>query len=478
VRRTRIVATIGPASSEEAVVEQLTLAGMNVARLNFSHGDHDSHARDYATIRAVAERLGAPVAVLADLQGPKIRVGEIAEGRAGLTTGGEVTLTSREVVGGPTLIPTTYEALPRDVAPGHRILLADGTLELEVLATDGVDVRCRVTVGGELGSHKGINLPGVPLSTPALTAKDRDDLAFALGLGVDYVALSFVRRPEDVTEIRDAIAAAGSDVPVIVKIEKPECVAALGEILPITDGVMIARGDLGVELPLEDVPILQKRIIVQAHERAVPVITATQMLVSMVDNPRPTRAEASDVANAIFDNTDALMLSEETAAGNFPIEAVRVMDRIARAAEAAQASGPEAIRAFHHSDDIVADTIADAACRAASDIDARGIVVFSRSGRTARLLSLYRPTHPVVGVTPDVRSWRRMALYWGVTPELRREFLSGQEMVDAVDDVARTLLGASPGDRIVVTSGSALVDASVTNALRVQTVSNRDFRRG
>jgi len=473
VRRTKIVATIGPASGSQQVLEELIRAGMSVARLNFSHGTHESHAADYAAIRAASETTGTPVAVLADLQGPKIRVGSLAGGRMDLPPGGQVTITTRELVGEGGVIPTTYAALPGDVSPGDRILLADGEFELKVLEVSGTDVRCKVLVGGPLGEHQGINLPGVPVSAPSLTEKDLADLEFALDLGVDYIAQSFVRTVDDVLALKRAMGDHGRVVPVVAKIEKPEAVGNLDMILRAVEALMIARGDLGVEMPLDEVPVLQKRIIAQAHRRSVPVITATQMLQSMVDNPRPTRAEASDVANAIFDETDAVMLSAETAVGKHPVETVRVMDRIARTAEASALRRRPYVEELSYSTFAFPNTIAHTACRAAHESGARGIVVFSRSGNSARLTSMYRPAHPVIAVTPDVRSLRRMALYWGIKPMLSEELQTGTGMVARAETAASLIPGCVPGDTIVVTSGTALGDESITNSLRFQVVKVR-----
>ncbi len=474
MRRTKIVATLGPASSDAAAVRALVEAGLDVARLNFSHGTHDEHASLFAIVREVAAELGRPVAVLADLQGPKIRVGRIEGGAVAIEAGAEFFLTTEDAPGSPREVSTTYAALPDDVRPGDRILLDDGALELSVAGVEGHRVRCQVVLGGVLGEHKGINLPGVAVSAPALTEKDREDLAFALDLGVDYVALSFVRKADDVREIKDAMTAHGRSVPVVTKIEKPEALDELDAILLETDAVMIARGDLGVETPLEQVPLVQKHIIARAHHFSVPAITATQMLQSMVSAPRPTRAEASDVANAILDDTDAVMLSGETAAGRYPVEAVRVMDRIARAAEAEALGSRPFVDTIHTSTTPIANTIASCACEAAHDIDARGVVVFTRSGATARLVSLYRSARPVVAVTPCLETFRRMALYWGVEPLLSPQLGSGADMVRAADRAARRMPGCRNGDVVAVTSGSSVVDESVTNSLRLQTVGSGD----
>ncbi|MBD3175149.1 MAG: pyruvate kinase [Armatimonadia bacterium] len=470
MRRTKIVATMGPATAELSVLVDLIEAGMNVARLNFSHGSHESHQRQFELIRQASAQTRSPVAILADLQGPKMRVGELEGGSVMLEAGARVTIVPTEEVGQGDIIPTTYEQFCADVNAGDRVLLADGEMELRVESVSGDGAVCTVIHGGKLGQHQGINLPGVDISEPALTEKDREDLAFALDLGVDYVALSFVRRPEDVVDIKRAISGHGRQVPVVAKIEKPEAIDSLDRILRATDVLMIARGDLGVEMPLERVPVLQKRIIAQAHRRSVPVITATQMLQSMVDNPRPTRAEASDVANAIFDETDAIMLSAETAVGEFPVEVVRTMDRIARTAETSQLQ----MQPFHdvltYSVAAHANTIAHAACQAAHDLKARGLVVFSRSGSTACLTSMYRPRQAVIGVASNESTWRRMAMYWGVTPCLVEGLRRGEDMVPLTEQAAALIPGCRPGDTVVMTSGGAMPEESVTNSLRIQTV--------
>ncbi|MBX5491180.1 MAG: pyruvate kinase [Chloroflexi bacterium] len=418
--RTKIVATLGPATSTPERIGALIDAGVDVFRLNFSHGTQAEHAALYHAVRAQAAARDAAVAVLQDLQGPKIRVGDLAGGAPLVLREGEtVTLTTRAgVVGHDDLIPTTYEALTHDVRSGDRILLDDGLLELRVQEVRPPEVRAVVVVGGLLGPHKGINLPGVPISAPTLTAKDRDDLRFGLHLGVDYVALSFVRRAEDVLEARRFIAHLHASEPgvsrqpvaLIAKLEKPEAIEQLDAIIRAADGVMVARGDLAVELSVEQVPPLQKRIIRQANAHGKPVITATQMLQSMVDHPRPTRAEASDVANAVLDGSDAVMLSAETAVGRYPVEAVRAMARIAVAAEALPRSAPP-IAPLHPSRSYA---VVRAACALGVEAGARALVVVTRSGHTARLAAQCRPGLPILAFTGDEIVRRRLTLLWGV----------------------------------------------------------------
>jgi pyruvate kinase len=467
MRKTKIVATIGPASASEERLEALMLAGMDVARLNFSHGTHEAHAAAFQTIRAISARLGRPVAILQDLSGPKIRTGALQGGQpVRLVDGAEITITTEPLVGTAALIATTYAHLADDLKPGDRVLLADGLMELTVLSSEGGLVRCRVVHGGLLGEHKGINLPGVLLSAPAVTEKDIDDLAFGVSLGVDYVAVSFVRQAEDLRQVRRLLREHGTDTPVIAKIEKPEAVKNLDAILGACEGVMVARGDLGVEVSPEKVPMLQKQIIEAANRHGDLVITATQMLESMVSNPRPTRAEASDVANAILDGTDAVMLSAETAIGQYPVEAVGMMSRIALEAEASgRAAGPVA-----HNRRSYAQAIAHAACSIAGDLDFKAICALTQSGATARLVSKERPTAPILAFTNQPRVHNRLALLWGVTP-LPLDFAGSTDAV--IRRVETELLArglAAAGDSVVVLGGSPLAAKGATNFLKAQKV--------
>lgn len=411
-RRAKIVATLGPATASEERLEALLRAGVDVLRFNFSHGSREEHGARIALARRIAARIGRTVAILQDLQGPKIRTGRLEGGGPVLLEAGrELVITTRPVLGNAERIATTYADLPRDVRPGSTILLDDGRIRLRVLACGDDEVRARVEEGGPLGEHKGINLPGVQVSAPALTDKDREDLAFGLEQGVDYVALSFVRDPADVYAARRFLEERGAQVPLIVKLEKPEAVQKLDAILIACDGVMVARGDLGVELPPEQVPVIQKTVIRKANRLGRPVITATQMLESMVNEPTPTRAEATDVANAVWDGSDALMLSAESAIGKYPIEAVQIMDRIICEAER-HATRPElgGGRVTH------AHAISRAARSLADDLPVQAIACFTRTGRTACLLSQDRPRVPIVAFTISDVIARRLALLWGVTP--------------------------------------------------------------
>jgi pyruvate kinase len=419
-RRTKIVATLGPASRDPATVAALIRAGVDVFRLNLSHGDHADHRAAYERVRAAAAEAGEPVAVLADLCGPKIRVGRFAQGQVELAAGGRVTVTTRDVVGGAGLIPSQYAALARDVRPGERILLDDGLIELRVDAVAGSEVACTVVHGGVLKDRKGMNLPGVAVSAPALTDKDRDDARFALDLGADFLALSFVRGAGDVEELKALLASSGRSADVIAKIERAEALAAIDGILDAADGIMVARGDLGVEMAPEAVPLAQLQLVGAARARNKPVIVATQMLESMVTHARPTRAEVSDVSTAVFGGADAVMLSAETAAGAHPVRAVEMMDRVARRVEDWQwAEG--AFGALTGVSGLVPPlplhaAVARATAQLSRDLRVRTIVVISRTGATGRVVSAARPAAPVLAVTPDPAACRRMNLLWGTVP--------------------------------------------------------------
>jgi pyruvate kinase len=469
-RRTKIVCTLGPASDTDATVEALLLAGMDVARLNFSHGSQESHAATLVRLRAAAERLGRPLAILQDLQGPKIRTGALTGGTpVTLRDGQRFTITTRAITGSVDGVATTYAAFPLDVRPGDRILLSDGALELRALEINGQDTLTEVVHGGVLAEHQGINLPGVQISAPALTTKDRDDLTFGVRQGVDYIALSFVRKPEDLEEAKRLVAEQTSrgaqPIPIIAKLEKPEAIERLDEILAASDGVMVARGDLGVELPLEQVPLIQKRVITAANARGLPVITATQMLESMISHVRPTRAEASDVANAILDGTDAVMLSGETAVGAYPVEVVRVMSRIAEAADTACEPAPVDPHYRSH-----AHAVSSAAHILAQTARAKMIVVLTRSSLSARLISKERPAAPILAFTPSEVVYRRLSLWWGVTP--RRSDLVGttDEKIAWVDAYVRGEGLAAPGEQIVIMGGMRAGGAARTNFVKLHRV--------
>ncbi len=470
MRRTKIVATVGPASSEPRMLEALVAAGADIFRLNFSHGDHELHAQAIAAARQVADAAGRAVAILQDLSGPKIRVGSLASGGGVLLEdGARLVITTDETFAGTAeKIATTYDPLPRDVKPGDTILLDDGNLELRVLTTGGDEVTTEVIHGGLLLPQKGMNLPGVRLSTPALTDKDRRDLAFGIAQHVDYVALSFVRRAQDIDDARALIRAAGATTPIIAKIEKPEALDDLPAILESADGVMVARGDLGVELSTEQVPTVQKRIIAAANGAGKMVITATQMLESMIDHARPTRAEASDIANAILDGTDAIMLSAETASGRYPLESVQTMARIAAYTEEHYTFHAPA-RVTGGGGSVVARSLARVAATVADELRCRLIVVFTESGSSARLVSSFRPSCDIAAITYNAETYRRLVMSWGVLPVLSQFSATTDEMIVQADKLVKDLELASAGDRVLMLGGQSHT-AGATNMLRVHTV--------
>lgn len=441
---------------------------MNVARLNFSHGTHEEHAKNIANLRSAASAMKKTIAILADLQGPKIRTGVLAGGGPViLRTGQEFTITIAKILGDSTRVNTVFESLPREVKAGDRILLSDGLIELRVRQVRKNCVICQVLNGGALGENKGINLPGVKLRVPALTPKDKADLRFALTHGVDYIAVSFVRRPEDVALAKQLVRQAKKETPVIAKLEKPEAIENLDAILQVADGVMVARGDLGVEMNPEAVPVVQKHIIRRAREFRRPVITATQMLESMTENPRPTRAEASDVANAIFDGSDAVMLSAETASGKYPVEAVNMMARII---EAAEASIQVFSRPVPQEKLKVAETVAELVCHASRELHMKLIAVFTHSGFTARLISRYRPQVPIIALTPEAETLRRMALIWGVLPLETRD----QQRIDTLAEATEKKLLkerlVKNGDVIGIVAGTPMGVRGTTNFMKFHVI--------
>src|SRR5436190_8368960 len=477
MRRTKIVCTIGPATSSEERLEQLMRAGMNVARLNFSHGTHQVHEQVIERVRAISARLSYPVAILQDLQGPKIRTGALQDGKPiTLFDGMQVTITTRDVVGNTQLISTTYKPLPQDVKIGDRILLDDGLLELRVIGKSETDVECAVVHGGELGEHKGINLPGVAVSAPALTEKDRDDLRFGVKHGVDYVALSFVRSSEDVLEAKNLIrqlqteqkAGKGEQIPIslIAKLEKPEAVARLDEILEVVDGVMVARGDLGVEMAPEKVPLIQKRIISRCNELGLPVITATQMLESMINNARPTRAEVTDVSNAIVDGTDAIMLSAETATGTYQIEAAKMMVRIALETE----KDDRITHQPRHRRLTQGHAVSHAARALSEDASVKAIIVLTLTGHSAHLISKARPRRPILAYTPYERVYRQLALWWGIWPHSIELAGTTDELLDAVEQRLQNDNLIQRGEHIVIMGGMPIASTVHTNFVKLHLV--------
>ena len=476
-RRAKIICTIGPSCSTEAILRDLMRLGMDVARLNFSHGSHSDHARNIERLRRAAQREKRTICILQDLQGPKIRTGRM-EGHAAVTlqAGAQLTITPRDIEGNAALISTTFPDLAREVQAGARILLSDGLIELRVLRARGDDVECEVVNGGVLGEHKGINLPGVALSIPALTEKDRADLKFGLQHGVDAVALSFVRSANDVQLAKQLIAKQGSDVPVIAKLEKPQALDQLDQILEASDGVMVARGDLGVEMPPEQVPAIQKHIIRRAAEWRKPVITATQMLESMIENPRPTRAEASDVANAVFDGTDAVMLSAETATGRYPRETVTMMVKIVADAERNLQDFVATQRRRTRHALTIAETICESVAHAAEDLPMGAIAVFTESGNTARMISKYRPRASTFAFAHRPVVCNRLNLYWGVRPVLTTQALSAEQMLMTAEWELLREGKIRDGDVLGVVAGTRKGSGS-TNFFHLHTVNAKEIRR-
>ncbi|MBV8519640.1 MAG: pyruvate kinase [Acidobacteria bacterium] len=475
MRRTKIIATLGPASSSEEMIDRLLTNGVDVFRLNFSHGRHEDHARVIRIIRDVATELGRYVPIIGDIQGPKLRIGEMT-GPVQLETGQHFVITTTPLVGDAQRVSTPFTPLPREVQIGQRILINDGLVELVVTSVDDTEVTTRVIHGGPISSKKGMNFPDSELTIPAITEKDRRDVQFAVEQQLDYIAASFIRRRSDIIELRELLHAHGGDeINVIAKLEKPQAIDNLDEILEVSDGVMVARGDLGVELPPEAVPIIQKKILARASRWGRFAITATQMLESMTTNSRPTRAEASDVANAIFDGSDAVMLSAETASGRYPVEAVQMMARIVFAAEANRQHVSyewerEPFRKISEADEFT-DALAGAANYAAEQLDAKYIVVFTQTGFAARLMSKFRPKVPIVALTPSSWVARRMNVLWGVQPFVLREAGEFHEqIVDRVDDYLLAKDIVRPGDRLVILMGSPIYQRAKTNLLRVHRV--------
>lgn len=467
MRRTKIVATVGPATSEKEMLELLVEAGMDIARINCSHADHKTVQRVIEDLRDISEDVGKPIGILLDLSGPKIRTGMMKDGiPVKLFAGQKFVLTSRKVEGNSQLVSTNYGNLSLEVRVTDTILLDDGLIELSVLDTSETDVVCEVVNGGILKNKKGINLPGVRLSIPAITEKDKEDLAFGLRNEVDFVALSFVRDPDDVQHLRRLIGNHWPPVSIIAKLEKPEALEHLDEILDVADGVMIARGDLGVELPPEKVPAAQKLITRKANLAGKPVITATQMLESMIENPRPTRAEASDVANAIFDGTDAIMLSGESASGKYPIESVKMMGRIAREAEASVDYG----QLRKHSAVSSAHAIAHAACAMAVDMKAKAIAAFTKSGSTARLISQFRPPTPIIALTQQVHVSRQITICWGVASVMLTEVRDSEGTLSLVEETLQKRGYVNPGDSMIITGGLPIAARGAANFVKLSVI--------
>ncbi len=469
MRKTKIVATIGPKSNSPEMIEKLIKAGLNVCRLNFSHGSHEHHGETINNIRSISKKLNKPIAILQDLAGPKIRIGMIQSEPITLKPDHRITFTNQDVPGDENIISLSYKKLPSEIKIGEKILLADGSLELIVEEKSDHDFTCKIIIGGQLSSKKGMNLPDTNMTIPALTEKDKLDLEFGLKNGVDFVALSFVRNPKDIIELRQIINQNNSHAGLLAKIEKNEALNNIDEILALSDGIMIARGDLGVETPIEKIPSIQKQLIKKAYMQAKIVITATQMLGSMVNSPRPTRAEVTDVANAVFDGTGAVMLSEETAVGKYPETTIKMMSAIAENAEATLLQSPIPIDRRKR---IISDqeSIAFSAFENARNIDAAAIITFTQSGSTSRMISKYKPAQSILALTPDINSYRKLSLIWGVVPI----FIKHDELLRKMDkqaiNIARQYGYAKPGQKIVLTAGLPLYQSGTTNLLKITNV--------
>lgn len=472
MKKTKIVGTIGPASEREEVLRELFLNGLNVARLNFSHGSHEEHKRRIDTIKKLRDELDIPIGIMLDTKGPEIRLGTFKDGEIELETGDTFTLTTRDVIGDSTIVKVSYEGLARDVEKGHRILIDDGLVELEVVEIiGGTDIRCLVLNGGTLKDHKGVNVPSVSINLPAITKKDIEDIKFGIENDVDFIAASFIRKASDVLEIRRILEENNGDhIDIISKIENQEGVDNIDEIIEASDGIMVARGDLGVEMLAEEIPLIQKEIIKKCNRAGKPVITATQMLDSMMRNPRPTRAEVTDVANAILDGTDAIMLSGETAAGKYPIEAVKTMYNIAVRTEASL-DYVEIFRARAREKDVsTTSAISKATCTTAEDLKASAIITATSSGYTSRAVSKYRPRAPIIAATTTQRVMRKLSLVWGVYPVLSKESSGTDEVIELSIHSAMKKRYIKEGDLIVITAGIPVGVSGTTNLIKVHTI--------
>lgn len=472
MRKTKIICTLGPSTDSENILERLIQNGMDVARLNFSHGSHEEQKRRIAKVRLLRERYGRPVALLLDTKGPEVRTGNFKNGSIHLEAGSTFTLTGREVEGDETIVSITYPDLAGDIAPGQRILIDDGLVELQAESIDGKDIHCKVLNSGEISGHKGINIPDVHIHLPYMSETDKSDLLFGIKEDVDYVAASFVRSAEDVNKIRTFLNEnQGEDIRIVAKIENREGVENIDEIIDAADAIMIARGDMGVEIPAEEVPVIQKLIIRKVYEAGKQVITATQMLDSMIHQPRPTRAEATDVANAIYDGTSAIMLSGETAAGQYPVEALEMMIRIANRTERDINYRRRFFQRERNADPDVTDAICHATCTTAHDLNARAIITVTKSGRSARMISKYRPGCDIIGCAITDKVYRQLNLSWGVIPILLQEKKDVFELFEHGICVSRRMQLVDAGDTVVLTSGIPVGQSGTTNMIKVQTVS-------
>ena len=471
MRKTKIVCTLGPASDDPEVLKALLKNGTNVIRLNFSHGDHEEHGNRIAMVKQMREEMDLPVAILMDTKGPEIRIGEFKNGKVNLVEGQRFILTTREIHGDESVVTVHFKEITKDVSVGTTILIDDGLIALVVESIVKDEVHCRVINGGTLGSKKGVNIPGVSTSLPAITAKDAEDIKFGISQDIDYIAASFVRRASDVLAIKELLSEyQGDRVKVIAKIENQEGLENIDDIIKDSDGIMVARGDLGVEIPTEDVPIYQKGIIKKCIEASKPVIIATQMLDSMIRNPRPTRAETSDVANAIYDGADAIMLSGETAIGRYPVEALLTMGRIARRVENSIDYVTEFEKRLADKETNVTDAISHATCSIAHSLYARAIVTATKSGRTARMVSQYRPASQIIATTTSDRTYRELSLVWGVCPYISPDMSDTDKMFEKSVEVATQAGIVDPGDTIVITAGIPIGISGTTNLIKVSQI--------
>ena len=471
MRKTKIICTLGPASDSDAVLERLIQEGMDVARFNFSHGDHEEQAGRFALIKSVREELNIPIATLLDTKGPEIRTGAVKDDKkVTLVEGQKYTLTTRQVPADDKINMVTYAGLPEDVTTGNIILIDDGLIELKVDKVEGTEIECTVINGGELGSKKGVNVPNVSIRLPGITEKDKEDIIFGVEQGFDFIAASFVRNAACIEEIKHLLWEHGSDIPVIAKIENAEGIANIDDIIRVADGIMVARGDMGVEIPLEDVPVIQKMIIKKVYNADKQVVTATQMLDSMIKNPRPTRAEATDVANAIYDGTSAIMLSGETAAGKYPVEALHTMIKIAERAE----EDIDYTKRFYERGNIqnpdITSAISHATCTTAIDLGAAAIVTVTKSGKTARMISKYRPKCPIIGCSPVEKVCRQLNLSWGVQPLLIAEENNTDDLFEHSVEAAKRNHYIKDGEIVVITAGVPLGVTGTTNLIKVHVV--------
>ena len=471
MRKTKMICTIGPASESDEILTKVIEAGMNASRHNFSHGDHEEHRGRMESVRRLAAKLGKEIAIVLDTKGPEIRTGEFEPSKVELQKGSEFTIYVKEdVVGDTTKCSVTYDGLANDVVPGNTILIDDGLVGLKVKSVEGNKIVCEVMNTGLVGTHKGVNVPGVSIKLPALTPKDEADLKFGCEMKVNMIAASFVRKADDVLAIRKVLDEnGGKDILICPKIENQEGVDNIDSIIAVSDGIMVARGDLGVEIPIEEVPAVQKMIIRKCNEAGIPVITATQMLDSMIRNPRPTRAEVSDIANSIFDGTDAVMLSGESANGTYPVEAVKTQARICEAAERELTYKVSVSNAKHHVP-AVAGVIARATCNAAEELEASAVIASTQSGATARRISQCRPLCPVVAVTPNERVAKQLAFSWGVLPVVADEFKSTDEMLENSVEIAKKAGVVKAGDTVVVAAGVPVDKTGSTNLMKVAEV--------